>query len=102
MYAVVQTGGKQYRVFPGQVFNVEKIDAEVGSEIVLDKVLLVKDEQGVKTGTPYAEAKVTCEVLEQGKGAKIIVFKHKKRKDYRKKQGHRQMVTKLQVKSIEV
>lgn len=101
MYAIVNTGGKQYKVQEGSVLNVEKINASQGDEVVLDKVLLISDNDQVKVGTPYLEAKVACEVLEQARGRKITIFKHKKRKDYRKKAGHRQFLTKLRVKSIE-
>ncbi|MFO8031081.1 MAG: 50S ribosomal protein L21 [Desulfohalobiaceae bacterium] len=104
MYAIVDTGGKQYKVSPGAVFNVEKIEAEAGAEVVLDKILLAKDGQDeLKVGTPYLnQARVVCEVLKQDKDKKIIVFKHKKRKDYRKRAGHRQEFTQLQVKDIEI
>ncbi len=102
MYAVVETGGKQYRVKEGDIINVEKIDAEIGNEVVLDKVLLVKKDDDLKVGTPYLNAKVVCEVLDQFKGEKIIVFKYKRRKGYRRKRGHRQLYTKLKVKNIEL
>ncbi len=102
MYAVLETGGKQYRVKEGDVINVEKINAEIGSEVVLDKVLLVKKDENLKVGTPYLDAKVICEVLDQFKGEKIIVFKYKRRKGYRRKKGHRQLYTKLKVKTIEL
>jgi large subunit ribosomal protein L21 len=101
MYAIIDTGGKQYKVSEGQIFDVEQLEGEVGSDIVLDQVLLVKDDGGVKVGQPFLDARVTCEVVEHGKGDKVVVFKHKKRKDYRKKAGHRQTYTKVRVKSIE-
>jgi large subunit ribosomal protein L21 len=104
MYAIVDTGGKQYKVSPGAVLNVEKIEAEAGSEVVLDRILLAKNgQEEVKVGTPYLDqARVVCEVLKQDKGKKVLIFKHKKRKDYRKRAGHRQEFTQLQVKDIEV
>ncbi|MFP4214089.1 MAG: 50S ribosomal protein L21 [Desulfohalobiaceae bacterium] len=104
MYAIVDTGGKQYKVSPGAVFNVEKIEAEAGSEVVLDKVLLARDgQEEIKVGTPYLDqCRVVCEVLKQDKDKKIMIFKHKQRKDYRKRAGHRQEFTQLQVKEIEV
>ena len=101
MYAIINTGGKQYKVTEGQVFNVEQLEGDVGTDIVLDQVMLVKDDGGVKVGQPFLDARVTCEVVEHGKGDKVVVFKHKKRKDYRKKAGHRQMFTKVKVKSIQ-
>jgi large subunit ribosomal protein L21 len=103
MYVILETGGKQYPVKEGEVFTVEKIPAEVGQEVVLDKILFAsKDEGDVLVGEPYLNGKVVCEVVEQGRHRKVVVFKFKKRKDYKKKQGHRQYFTKLKVKSIEV
>ncbi|MFW5791759.1 MAG: 50S ribosomal protein L21 [Desulfohalobiaceae bacterium] len=102
MYAIVATGGKQYRVREGQVINVEKLGAEAGSDVVLEKVLLVGEGEDVKIGTPYVEdAAINCQVLENKRDRKIIVFKHKRRKDYRKKAGHRQQYTRLKVTSIQ-
>jgi large subunit ribosomal protein L21 len=102
MYAIVETGGKQYRIEEGAELNVEKLDVEAGNEIALDKVLMTGQDETVSVGTPYLEnAKVTCEVMEHGRGKKIYIFKHKRRKDYRKKQGHRQDYTRLKVKSIQ-
>ena len=102
MYAIVATGGKQYRVREGQVINVEKLGAETGSDVVLEKVLLVGEGDDVKIGTPYVEdAAINCQVLEHKRDRKIIVFKHKRRKDYRKKAGHRQEYTTLKVTSIQ-
>lgn len=102
MYAIVENSGKQYKVEEGKTLQVEKLPAEVGDEVLLDKLLLVHGDDGLSVGTPYVEGKVTCEVLEHGRGKKVIVFKHKKRKDYRKKTGHRQWYTRLRVKGIEV
>lgn len=102
MYAVVLTGGKQYRVQEGDVVFVEKLDAEVESTIELDKVLVVSKDGNLVVGKPLVEgAKVVAKVLAQDKAKKIIVFKYKPKKDYRKKQGHRQPFTKLQIEKIE-
>lgn len=103
MYAVVRTGGKQLRVSPGDVVNVEKIAAEPGATLELSDVLLVSDEQGTTLGTPTVpNAKVICEVLGEGRGKKIVVFKYKRRKNYRRKMGHRQPFSKLAIKEIRV
>lgn len=101
MFAIVETGGKQYRVQEGLQIKVEKLDIEPAKEIELDKVLVVGEGGEVKIGTPYVDgAKVVCEVLGHGRGKKVIVFKKKRRKGYRKKQGHRQWFTALKVKEI--
>jgi len=103
MFAIVETGGKQYRVQEGLQIKVEKLDVEPAQEITLDKVLVLGEGGEVKIGTPYVEgAKVVCEVLGHGRGKKIIVFKKKRRKGYRKKQGHRQWFTALKIKEIKV
>ncbi|MBQ4505763.1 MAG: 50S ribosomal protein L21 [Firmicutes bacterium] len=100
MYAIVQTGGKQYRVSEGDVICVEKIDAEVGSTIALNEVLYVGADT-LKVGTPFVEgASVAAEVLEQGKAKKVVVYKYKAKKDSQSKQGHRQPFTKLEIKGI--
>ena len=102
MYAVVATGGKQYKVSEGDIIYVEKLEAEVDSTIELDKVLMVNKDEGLVVGKPVVEgAKVKAKVLSQGKAKKIIVFKYKPKKDYRKKQGHRQPYTKLQIEKID-
>lgn len=102
MFAIVETGGKQYRVHEGLVIRVEKLEADPGKEVVLEKVLMVDKDGDMSVGAPYVDAaKVACEVMEHGRGRKIIVFKHKRRKDYRKKQGHRQDFTTIKVKSIQ-
>lgn len=99
MKAIFVTGGKQYYVAEGDVIYVEKLDNEVGSDVTFDEVLFADG----KAGTPYVKgAKVTCTVEKHGKQKKIIVFKYKPKKKYRKKQGHRQPYTKLVVKKIEV
>lgn len=101
MFAVVETGGKQYKVSVGSVVNVEKLKANVGDEVVLDKVLLVSKEDGVLIGKPYVEgAKVVAKVVKQDKYPKIIVFKFKRKKHYRRKYGHRQPYTQLNIQEI--
>ena len=104
MYAVIRTGGKQYRVASGQVVKVERLDGEVGETIAFDQVLMVSDEAGEpKIGSPLIDgAQVTAEVLEQGKAPKVIVFKKKRRKNYRRKRGHRQLQTVLRIRDIAV
>lgn len=100
MYAVIETGGKQYRVRKDDVFNVEKLDAKVGDKVVFDKVFAVSDGE-IKVGTPYVKGySVIAEVLEQGKDKKIIIFKYKAKKDYRNKNGHRQPYTKIKILDI--
>ena len=101
MYAVIETGGKQYRVQQGDVLFVEKIDAEEGANISFDKVLLVSKEGNGVAGKPYVDgAKVDAVVVEHGKAKKIVVFKYKSKKNYRKKQGHRQPYTKVKIENI--
>ena len=101
MFAVVKTGGKQYRVSEGDVIKVEKLDGEVGKPVVLDQVLMVGDEKGVTVGEPLvAGTAVTADVLEQKKDKKITVFKKKRRHNYRRKRGHRQEITVLRVTKI--
>ena len=102
MYAVVETGGKQFIVREGDVIFVEKLDSAVESEVVLERVLLVSNDDGtINVGAPYVEgATVSAKVLAQGKAKKIIVFKFKPKKGYKRKQGHRQLYTKLQIEKI--
>jgi large subunit ribosomal protein L21 len=101
MYAVIKTGGKQYSVEPGTVFSVERLGAEPGQKVEFDQVLYLNDGQSIKVGTPYLKgAKVVADVLENGKDKKVIIFKFKAKKDYRKKQGHRQPYTLVQVESF--
>ncbi len=101
MYAIVKTGGKQYCVEVGKKISVEKLDAEVGSEVTLDEVLFIGGED-VKVGAPFVKgAKVVAKVLEQGKGKKIRIFKYKAKSNYRRRQGHRQPFTMLEVTAIE-
>lgn len=100
MYAIIQTGGKQYKVSVGDQVLVEKINAEIGAEISLD-VLLVADGDAVSIGKPLVDGvKATAKVLEHGKGDKVIVFKYKPKKNIRKKRGHRQPYTKLEITAI--
>ncbi len=101
VYAIIQTGGKQYRVAPGDVLRVERLEGARGDEVTLDQVLLIADDQDLHLGQPLvANARVKAEILRQGKAKKILVFKKKRRKNYRRKQGHRQLFTALQVKEI--
>ena len=102
MYAVINTGGKQYRVSPGQEIKLEKLKAEIGDVVTFDKVLLTSDGENVKVGRPYLEnSKVTGRVSRQGKNRKIVVFKYKRRKGYRRTQGHRQSFTLVNIENIE-
>lgn len=100
MYAVIETGGKQYRVEEGDTVFVEKLEAKEGEKINFDKVLFVSKEQPM-VGRPYVDgAKVEGTVLEQGKAKKVVVFKYKPKKNYKKKQGHRQPYTKVKIEKI--
>ena len=101
MYAVVKTGGRQYKVEPGQIVRVNKLEAEVGATVSLTEVLVVKDGETLKAGTPLVDgAKVEATVVEQDRAKKIIVFKKKRRQGYQKKQGHRQDYTALKIVAI--
>lgn len=101
MYAIVECGGKQYRVAPGETITVEKLPQAVGETVELDKVLLIGGEKTV-VGQPVVEgAKVTAKVMEQGKGKKILVFHYKAKKNIRKRYGHRQPFTRIQIQAIE-
>ena len=101
MYAVIKTGGKQYRVSTGEKIKVEQIPADVGAEITLDQVLLVGEGESVKIGTPVIEgAAVKATVLAQGRHDKITIFKMRRRKHYQKHQGHRQNYTELRIEAI--
>ena len=101
MYAVIQTGGKQYRVQQGDVIFVEKIDAQADEAVTFDEVLLVGNDGETKIGTPVVEgAKVESKVLAQVKSKKIVVYKYKAKKNERKKQGHRQPYTKVEITAI--
>ena len=100
MYAVIETGGKQYRVKEGDVIVVEKLGAEAGEKVEFDKVLVMGEGADIQVGTPYVGSKVYGTVVENGKGKKVVIFKYKAKKDYRKKQGHRQPYTMVEINSI--
>jgi len=100
MYAVIETGGKQYRVQEGDEIIVEKLAAEVGEKVSFDKVLVMGEGADLQIGTPYVDALVYGQVEENGKGDKVIIYKYKAKKDYRKKQGHRQPFTKVLITGI--
>lgn len=101
MYAVIKTGGKQYRVKEGDAFNVEKLEAEAGSEITFDEVLAIGEGDSIRVGAPAVEgASVSAKVVKHGRLKKIIVFKFKRRKNYKRKRGHRQHFTRIQITTI--
>jgi large subunit ribosomal protein L21 len=101
VYAIIQTGGKQYRISPGDVLRVERLPGERGDEVILDQVLLVTDGVAIQVGQPLVpNATVRTQIVRQGKGKKVLIFKKKRRKNYRRKQGHRQLFTALQIDEI--
>jgi len=101
-YAVIKTGGKQYRVSPGDVLQIEKLDGEPGAELQFTEVLMTAQGGAVQVGTPtVAGARVVAEVVKQGRAKKILVFKKKRRKNYRRRKGHRQYQTTVRVTAIE-
>ncbi|MBF0112295.1 MAG: 50S ribosomal protein L21 [Desulfamplus sp.] len=103
MYAVIKTGGKQYKVEEGQILKFEKLAGEPGSEIKFNDVLLYSDGEKLTLGSPVIEnAVVSANIVEQGKGKKIIVFKYKRRKGYKRMRGHRQLYTAVKINSIQV
>ncbi len=103
MYAVVSTGGKQYKVQEGETLSVEKLPGEEGSQVSFDRVLMYSDDENLTVGKPVIEnAVVSAHIIEQGKAKKILVFKYKRRKRFRRKQGHRQAFTKVKIDSIAV
>ncbi|MEA1935218.1 MAG: 50S ribosomal protein L21 [Thermodesulfobacteriota bacterium] len=103
MYAVIKTGGKQYKVSEGDILNIEKIEGEQGDTVIFDEVLMLSGDVDIKVGTPYVMgAKVTGEIVAQTRGPKIKVFKMKRRKGYRRKTGHRQELTGLEIKEISI
>jgi large subunit ribosomal protein L21 len=102
MYAVISTGGKQYKVSPGDTIRVEKITGEPGTSVTFDQVLMVSDEDSVRVGQPtLPDAKVDGHIVEQGRAKKVLVMKYKRRKGYHRKHGHRQYVTALKIDSIQ-
>lgn len=103
MYAVIKTGGKQHRVSEGEVIAIEKIEGGKGDAVIFDQVLMVEKEGDIRIGRPLVEgAKVVGEIVAQTKAAKLIVFKMKKRKGFRKKTGHRQLLTSMKIKEISI
>ena len=100
MYAIIKTGGKQYTVQVGDEIFVEKLDVEAGEKVDFTSVLAVSTEEGLQLGDAVANAKVVASVVKNGKAPKVIIFKFKAKKDYRKKQGHRQPYTKVKIESI--
>ena len=103
MYAIIATGGKQYRVSAGDEIFIEKLEGEAGDAIKFDQVLAVSDDNGLKAGTPVVDgAVVEAEIVKQGKQKKIIVFKYKAKKGYRRKKGHRQPYTRVRINKITV
>lgn len=101
MYAIIESCGKQYKVAQGDVVFFEKLDTEEGKKVTFDKVILVSDGEKIEIGNPYVKGfKVEGKVVAHGKGKKIIVFKYKAKKNYRRKQGHRQPYTKVEITSI--
>ena len=102
MYAIIKTGGKQYKVAEGDTIYVEKLEAAVDDAVTFDQVLTVVTDGGIKVGKPLVDgAKVTGKVLQQGKEKKILVFKYKAKSNYRRRQGHRQPYTKVSIEKIE-
>jgi large subunit ribosomal protein L21 len=102
MYAVIQTGGKQYRVVPGQDIQIEKLPGAVGDAVTFDQVLLTSNGEEVRVGQPLVESsKVLGRILRQAKAKKVMVVKFKRRKDYRRKRGHRQPLTLVRIETIE-
>jgi large subunit ribosomal protein L21 len=102
MYAVIAAGGKQYRVETGEILRVEKLKGEISGEVAFDRVLLLGNGEDVRIGQPVVEgASVKGHIVEQGKNKKILVFKFKRRKRYRRKQGHRQLFTAVRIDTIE-
>lgn len=101
MYAIIETGGKQYKVAEGDIITVEKLGVEAGSEYTFDKVIVAANDGDVKVGAPYVEgAKVNATVIGDGKAKKVIIYKYKPKKGFHKKNGHRQPYTMLKINSI--
>ncbi len=101
MFAVLKTGGTQYKVTQGDVIQVEKLDGKVGDKVTLDQILMISEDDKVDVGSPMVQgSQVTGEIIDQGKGKKILVFKKIRRKKYRRKNGHRQFITHLKIIEI--
>lgn len=100
MYAIIATGGKQYKVSEGDVIRVEKLDAEDGAAVTFDQVLAVSGDDSLKVGSDAASASVTATVMKQGKSRKVIVYKYKRKTGYHKKNGHRQAYTQVKIEKI--
>jgi large subunit ribosomal protein L21 len=101
MYAVIKTGGKQYKVAPGEQLKIESLDAEVGATVAFEEVLLIANGEAIQVGTPVvAGGKVSAEVVAHGRGDKIRIIKHRRRKHYHKEQGHRQNFTEVKITDI--
>ena len=100
MYAIIATGGKQYKVAEGDILNVEKLGVEAGGKVTFDNVLAVRNDDSIKVAADIAGATVEATVLENGKGKKVIVYKYKRKTGYHKKNGHRQQYTKVQIDKI--
>jgi len=102
MYAIIETGGKQYRVTPGETLDVERLDGNVGDTVSLSRVLMVQEDNGTRIGDPTLKgAVVKAEVMAQDRQAKVVVFKKKRRKNYRRTRGHRQSITRIKITTIE-
>ena len=101
MYAVIETGGKQYRVQPGETLRIETLDGDAGQAVEFDRVLLISDDDSVAVGRPLINgAVVTGEILSHGRGEKLVVYKFKRRKDYRRRNGHRQNFTAVKINQV--
>ena len=100
MYAIIATGGKQYKVSEGDVINVEKLAVEAGETVTFDQVLMVSDNGSVKAGADAAGATVTASVVKEGRAKKVIVYRYKRKSGYHKKNGHRQAYTQVKIESI--
>jgi len=101
MFAVLKTGGKQYKVSQGDVIQVEKLEGNVGDKVTLDQILMIGEEDKIDVGAPILDgSQVTCEIMDQAKGPKILVFKKKRRKKHRRTNGHRQLITYLKITDI--
>ena len=101
MYAIIETGGKQYKVEAGDTLFIEKLDVEADSEVTFDKVIAVGAEDGIKVGAPYVDgATVSAKAIKNGKGKKVVVFTYKPKKNAKRKKGHRQPYTKVEISSI--